>query len=94
MMKKSDAAGSPAAKGIAGKIAAERQKLTERLAELDRQEHEEVERARRASGQMLAEAFAKQGIVLTGKREASRLAKIIAQVGMDEVISRLGGQVP
>ena len=89
MMTKSSAAGLASGKGLAGKIAAERQKLTQRLAELDRQEHEEGERARQASGQMMAQAFVQHGIVLTGKRDADRLAKIIAEIGMTEVLMRL-----
>lgn len=89
-MNTSDASGATTGKGLAGKIAAERQKLTERLAELDRQEQEEADRARRASGLMLAEAFAKQGVILNGKREAGRLAKAIADLGIEQALARLG----
>ena len=90
-MKKPSATQSSPSKGIAVKIAAERQKLAERLAELDRQEHEEDERAQRVSGQFLAEAFARESIVLASRRDANRLAKVIARFGVDEVCSRLCG---
>ena len=73
------------------KFAAERQKLAERLAELDRLEAAENERLREASARNLAEAFTRHGVVVPAKRDAARLAKIIATLGVDEVLSRLGG---
>ena len=91
MVKKAEDVGATPSKGAAGRIAAERQKLREKMENLDRQEREEMDRARSVSGQIVAEAFAKQGIVLSGKSEAIRLARVISKVGVDEVISRFDG---
>ena len=82
-------ASSDQSKSGASKFASERERLQRALAALDQKELDEANQARAASPGILAEAFAAQSYDIVGKRDAKRLAKAIAKLGVPAALLRL-----